>query len=62
MACSSCGDKISGYCKVCQVLDGDDKVKIVTWCGICQVFICKDCNGDLERRWKAFLKVKLSWK
>lgn len=59
MACTNCGDKISGVCKVCELLDGDDKVKVVTYCKWCEVYICNACNGDLERRFKAFLKAKL---
>jgi mRNA deadenylase 3'-5' endonuclease subunit Ccr4 len=58
MTCTNCGDKISGVCKVCELLDGDDKVKVVTFCGLCQVYICKDCYTDLDRRLKAFLKAK----
>lgn len=59
MACTSCKDRISGVCKVCQALDNDEKVKIVTYCNTCGVYICKDCNTDLIRRLQAFLKIRL---
>lgn len=58
MSCTTCGDKIRGYCKVCQLLDNDNKIKIVTFCKLCGVYICNSCNGDLVRRWQAFLKHK----
>ena len=59
MACTSCKTKISGACKVCSLLDNDNKVKTVKYCIICGVHICIDCDKDLDRRWKAFLKHKL---
>jgi hypothetical protein len=59
MACNNCGDKISGVCKVCELLDGDDKVKVVKYCNLCGVFICNSCNLNLERRLKAFIKTKV---
>lgn len=55
MACIGCKEKISGYCKVCQLLDNDNTVKIVTYCGLCGVYICNHCNADITRRWEAFL-------
>jgi len=59
MGCTSCGGKINGVCKVCELLDGDKKVKKVTYCNMCGVHICNDCDSDIERRWNAFLKLRL---
>lgn len=55
MACTNCKDTISGYCKVCQLLDDDTSIKKVTYCVVCGVYICGSCNKDLMRRWEAFL-------
>jgi len=60
MSCTSCGGKINGVCKVCELLDQDEKVKQVKWCTICGQYICDECNTDLDRRWAAFLKLRLS--
>jgi len=54
MACNNCGTDINGVCKVCELLDNDTKVKTVKWCGVCGKYICKSCNTDYKRRWKAF--------
>ena len=54
MSCSSCGEKSNGYCKVCQVLDDDNKIKKVTFCNMCGVWICKECESDVLRRFGAF--------
>ena len=59
MGCIGCRQTISGVCKVCSLLDGDNNVKIVTYCDTCEVYICKQCNSDLIRRFKAYLKAKL---
>lgn len=59
MGCTSCGSKINGVCKVCELLDGDEKVKQVKWCKICGQYICNSCNVDMDRRWTAFLKLRL---
>ena len=59
MACKSCLNKISGVCKVCQAVDGDETVKAVVFCKFCGVYICDKCNGDLTKRMKAFIKVRL---
>jgi hypothetical protein len=59
MGCLGCKKTISGYCKVCELLDNDKTVKIVTYCETCGVYICKECNGDLLRRLEAFIKAKL---
>lgn len=54
MSCTSCGEKSNGYCKVCQLLDGDNKIKKVTYCNFCGVWICKDCESDIQRRFEDF--------
>ena len=59
MACKNCLDKISGTCKVCELVDGDGSIKIVKYCVICGVYICNNCNLDLIKRMKAF-KLHLS--
>ena len=41
MGCTSCSGKINGVCKVCELLDQDEKVKkyYVLNAGILQMFI-----------------------
>lgn len=56
MSCKSCKDKIRGYCKVCQLLDNDNKIKLVTYCDVCKVYICEKCNNNWIKRVEAFLK------
>lgn len=59
MACTSCINKISGVCKVCQLVDGNVEVKTVSYCDTCGVYICQECNGNLVKRMKAFLALRL---
>ncbi len=55
MACKDCGkERITGVCKVCEIVDGDSSNKIVTFCIGCQVYICEACNSNLSKRWAAF--------
>lgn len=58
MACINCKDKTNGYCKVCQLLDGDNTVKKVYFCSMCNAHICEPCSENIERRWSAFLATK----
>lgn len=58
MACSNCKDKISGVCKVCELVDNDNAVKIVVFCDVCGVYICNTCNGDYIKRFAAYVKLK----
>ncbi len=59
MGCRSCKTKISGVCKVCELVGEDNTVKDVKYCNMCGVYICTECNGDLEKRWSAFLKLRI---
>jgi hypothetical protein len=60
MSCESCKDKISGVCKVCALVDGDNSVKTVVFCAFCGVYICNACNSDYIKRMEAFVLAKLS--
>jgi hypothetical protein len=59
MACEKCKDKISGVCKVCELVDKDNSVKIVVFCSFCGVYICNKCNSDYFKRMEAFVLAKL---
>lgn len=59
MACTSCRDKISGVCKVCLSVDGNNTVKTVKYCDTCGVYICADCDKNLVKRMIAFVKVRI---
>lgn len=59
MACNSCGKRLSGICKVCEIVEPIDlTVKNVTFCNTCGVYICDGCRKDLPKRFKAF-KIEL---
>lgn len=60
MGCTTCKDKISGVCKVCELVDGDNSVKIVAFCSFCDVYICAKCNSDYIKRMEAFVLAKLN--
>lgn len=59
MACKNCGPKTNGVCKVCALLDGDERVKPVQFCAACNVMICESCENDIGRRFNAFKKAKI---
>ena len=42
-------------CDVNALLEGDTRPKVVSWCGLCQAWICADCRRDWVRRMQAFL-------
>ena len=58
MACTNCGDKFSSQeiCKVCELVDGDVRVKATQWCDVCEAYICQGCKFDLVRRTQAFMR------
>lgn len=58
MGCTTCGPKAQGVCKVCALLDNDQEIKTVQFCGFCNVFICEACESDIGRRFKAFTIAK----
>lgn len=35
-------------------MDGDNQIKKVTFCNMCGVWICKECESDVLRRFAAF--------
>lgn len=45
----------TGVCECCRRLDNDAQPKPVTWCGLCQAWLCGRCRGDLFRRARAAL-------
>ena len=49
-----------GQCQVCQVLDKDDSIKLVTYCPICEVKICKKHYKDWSSRLKAAYLTELN--
>jgi hypothetical protein len=59
MGCNSC-QKINGVCKVCELLDNDSTIKVVTFCASCNVYICEKCESDITRRFPAYLKTKVN--
>ena len=59
MSCTNCGSTIFGVCKVCELVDKDTSTKDVTYCDMCGVHICRQCNFDLKKRWASFLKLRL---
>ena len=59
MGCTNCREKTVGVCKVCEVVDGNTQVKEVKKCVICNAYLCIECNTDYQKRWSAFLKVKI---
>lgn len=46
-------------CDVCFLLDGDERLKVGTFCKRCGKFICEDCAPKKMRRAMAMLKGKL---
>lgn len=46
-------------CKVCYLLDGDDYIKRVTFCKVCNEYLCEPCERNLIRRGLAMIKQKL---
>ena len=62
MSCKNCGQrdfsKVISICRVCSILDDDITQKPVTFCDICNSYICASCITDWGRRAKA---AALNW-
>lgn len=48
--CKKKGATVEAPCKVCQLLDSDNKVKLTHYCKECGVYICDRCWNDPLRR------------
>jgi len=59
MSCTNCSSVTNSYCRVCQLLDNDNTIKKVKFCGFCNAHICESCEGDIGRRFEAFKKAKV---
>lgn len=42
-----------GVCDVCMLLDGDQRIKPVTWCRTCESWLCMGCVDNWGRRARA---------
>lgn len=49
-----------GVCEVCWLLDGDSSPKPVSYCTVCQAWICGRCLHDAVRRLRAAAIKRLS--
>jgi len=45
-------------CKVCELVDKNLIPKECEWCEFCSAFICKECEPNLFKRGKAYIKLK----
>ncbi len=52
---SHSANTLNGVCECCRRLDNATQPKPVTWCGLCQAWLCDRCRGDLFRRARAAL-------
>lgn len=59
MSCKSCApDKwTTGVCRCCQLVDRDTRPKLIAFCSVCGVFLCKSCYRDKPKRILAFGKA-----
>ena len=58
MGCSSCGNDtpmVKMPCKVCEIVHGDETIKLVTWCDDCKAYICGTCKKNIPARGLAML-------
>jgi hypothetical protein len=46
-------------CDVCRLVDFDCTPKSCGYCGLCDAWICDECNGNWPKRLKAAIKRKL---
>lgn len=57
-SCTSCGGTGGAYelgvCRCCELIDGDTKSRLVKFCQVCGVFLCRQCYKKPWRRIKAF--------
>ena len=37
-------------CRVCELIDGDDTLKDVLYCPVCQAWMCTPCRASIGRR------------
>jgi hypothetical protein len=47
-----------GPCTVCIVLDHDTSEKLVSYCAMCDAYLCDRCRSDMGRRARAFLAMR----
>lgn len=57
--CNGIDSYFKGQCAVCQELDKDNSEKDVAYCKICEVNLCKKCNGAWLDRVEVFFKVRI---
>lgn len=57
-ACVTCGGSGGEYelgvCRCCELIDGDRKKRLVKFCQLCGVDLCRQCYKKPLRRIKAF--------
>ena len=43
-------------CDVCRLVDGDQSIKLCSWCSLCGAWICQQCSPDAIRRATAMMR------
>ena len=58
MSCKSCQGKTKYVtaCKVCELVDGITELKETKYCKTCKAYICENCQTDILKRAKAFIR------
>lgn len=57
-ACTTCGGSGGAYelgvCRCCELIDGNKLPRLVKFCQVCGVYLCRQCFKKPLRRIKAF--------
>ena len=49
-----------GICRVCELVDKNKKLKYVTYCNVCEAWMCLECEWNpLKRAKAALIELKL---
>lgn len=57
LTCFRCPRKwFEDACRVCELVDNDKSIKRVFHCHVCNANMCAECENDLIKRSKAFVK------